>query len=108
MSTKHTPGPWKYSRTSGRVAGDSNGTSSVIVCEVPVLKAPGVMKPAYGSHATYDRGEDNARLIAAAPDMLNALRFMLTAFNAPEIDPLVAMVSVEKARAAVNKATGQD
>lgn len=58
-AVKHTPGPWRY---SGRL-----GHGYLIDPNVAV---------AYGGLASgkTDQGEANAQLIAAAPDMLVALR----------------------------------
>jgi len=55
-------------------------------------------------------GEANAKLIAAAPDLLEALAFMLSVFN--ETYPDVADDEEDreawaKARAAIRKATGE-
>ena len=64
--TKHTPGPW--------VVGSRH-------TENGVLTASGqLVANTHGSHRTYDREaqileqDANARLIAAAPDMMDALR----------------------------------
>lgn len=60
METKHTPGPWKLSESASRVIlGKSEHSGLMGVC---------VMQNAQSEH--YDA---NARLIAAAPDMLTAL-----------------------------------
>jgi hypothetical protein len=54
MTTQHTPGPWKYLRTSGF---DYGSTAYWI---------PGICGNV--------KDEANARLIAAAPDLLEALK----------------------------------
>ena len=43
-------------------------------------------------------------LFAAAPELLAALEIMVRAFNVATVDPLVALASIEKARAALAKA----
>jgi hypothetical protein len=48
----------------------------------------------------------NARLIASAPEMLAALDIMVRAANVSDIDPLVMFAAIERARAAIAKATG--
>ena len=66
--TKHTPGPWKVNdkTLSGAYQISDNKSGSLRICTV--TNAP--------------NDEANARLIAAAPDMLNAMkeasRFMLS------------------------------
>jgi hypothetical protein len=60
MNTKHTPGPWKYDRY-GYIESPSTG--------LPICS----MQPA-GNLEAKARQRANAALIAAAPDMLAALR----------------------------------
>lgn len=55
MNTKHTPGPWEYDRNAGHIV-----TQGISVCRISACSG-------YGEH------DDNARLIAAAPDLLAAL-----------------------------------
>ena len=99
---KHTPGPWRHEPTNGAkltyvavstVAG-SNGNTVVI-----------------GQCAGPDK-EANARLIASAPDLLEALEG-LVAIAAPNIYPQPdkpdsAWAKLQAARAAIAKATGAD
>lgn len=60
----------------------------------------------FGTHFDWKEAEANARLIAAAPDLLAALEMAERAFNAETIDPLVAFATVEKIRAAIAQAKG--
>jgi hypothetical protein len=53
----------------------------------------------------YGGTEANARLIAAAPDLLEALKGMLGVW---EEDPAYGHASAEKARAAIAKAEGEN
>ena len=53
MSEKHTPGPWRWTAGRTRV--------KVLAAGMPVASV------------TSDRAEEDARLIAAAPDLLAAL-----------------------------------
>jgi hypothetical protein len=115
MSAKHTPGPWVVNKDQSR-------------CELGVDTAGGewgicLVADAAGEtldHSSENASEANARLIAAAPDLLEALR----AFMALDRDfstasdrhlreiiaeqrasaPLVKAVIA--ARAAIAKATG--
>jgi hypothetical protein len=57
--TKHTPGPWKYQR-------DSFGCKEIASATGPLATTDGL--------ADDDEDAANARLIAAAPEMLDALR----------------------------------
>jgi len=85
MSEKHTPGPWKVSH-------ESNGT---------------FIRGAHGGlvaslEAGYQAMRDaDARLISAAPDLLEALEDLTALYEAsPGRDPAF----VKKARAAIRKA----
>jgi hypothetical protein len=84
MSTHHTPGPWKIGAyESGQVAVDrANGT-----------EVTGFIDPA------------DAQLIAAAPDLLDALRQVVAVYDGNHVGHIVGM-SFDKARAAIAKATG--
>jgi hypothetical protein len=84
----HTPGPW-VAETSGLPLAVTTEDGRHLATVYP----------------SRDEGRANARLIAAAPDLLAALRTMVDAFNVKDIDPLVAFASIERARAAICKAT---
>jgi hypothetical protein len=97
METKHTPGPWQASE---------NGFLRMGV------------RDASGAWMTYKAGEDymgpkqleaNAKLIAAAPDLLEALECLKREVILSDVD--MAYIDthfkpwIEKARAAIAKAT---
>lgn len=95
MSGKHTPGPWVL---------DGHNLSSIIHC----VKERGnpEAKHLCGDYETIARCEDenwkaNARLIAAAPDLLEALEMCLDCLAENGVKE-----AQEKARAAIEKATG--
>lgn len=96
--SKHTPGPWRdsfdggyYVETAHDIPGDCG-----LVCAVTVFAIPG-------------RDLANARLIAAAPELLEALESVLEDFellcNQRGIDHTL-LASLDKPRAAIAKATG--
>ena len=99
MNGKHTPGPWVVGQSGGVI--DRRGCAVAKVQDMP----------------GQDSGERaaNAALIAAAPDMLEALRELLAeryALEEPEqFDAAGNWTSdspaSEKARAAIRKATGE-
>jgi hypothetical protein len=100
--SKHTPGPWKFSHRKGNdgmyrteVFSDVHG--GIAVCGW-TLKHCG-----NGVTATYR--EDNARLIAAAPDLLEALNALVAAHGS--ILDLRESDELKLARAAIAKATGE-
>jgi len=81
---KHTPGPWN------RIKGDRNVYSAAgTVCKTPAILGG-------GSAAT--NWEANARLIAAAPDLLEALECLIKSDH----DDVIEM-----ARAAIARARGE-
>lgn len=99
MNTQHTPGPWNYSgpcEITGRYSIFHNGP--LAYCADTTAK-PG-------------DGEANARLIAAAPDLLAAAQCALADFEGilPEFDPErehPAWETLAELRAAITKATGE-
>lgn len=80
MTTKHTPGPW-------RVKGEEDtecGLSYVIKsqCEVKAFKG------LYDCNlAQVWGGKENANLIAAAPELLEALKWIIEDFDDPFDQP---------------------
>lgn len=93
MSAKHTPGPWD-ALSFGVFAQD------VLVASV------------YGDDPDCrpdDRMWANARLIAAAPELLDALQWLVDLMPDPELDiDTVQREQVIKAKAAIAKATNPD
>lgn len=86
-NSKHTPGPWEYKRTSGF---DFGSTEYWI---------PGIC-----SHV---RKEADACLIAAAPDLLDALKISLDAFeDLSKTHGISYITEIVDARAALAKAEG--
>jgi len=81
MNTQHTPGPWTANRRYVE-------TKDQTICEI------------------FGGNREDARLIAAAPDLLGALKAMLTHMGMDEDEwnkPTFA-----QARAAIAKATGEN
>ena len=94
METKHTPGPWAL---------DWN------VARIDVFSADAATLVATVRRSTMSAGVDstartNARLIAAAPDLYDALRELLYAWDVLQ-DPAAGVA--EDARAAIAQAVGK-
>jgi hypothetical protein len=86
-NTQHTPGPWRYDYEldyCGEIIA-SNGTS---ICSF-----------------TDEPSTNDARLIAAAPELLEALQGMLDLLE--DTSELSRKLAVMDARAAIAKATGK-
>jgi hypothetical protein len=89
--SEHTPGPWKSSdRFPGVVLDGGN--------------PPRQVASASGNDA--DERIANARLIAAAPDLLHALQ--VVAAQIDDIDDLCNAEACKAVRAAIAKATGAE
>ena len=108
--SKHTPGPWKAV---------SSGVSAQIDCmEIAEVSHMRVI-PASGGWPTPGEPEDDARLIAAAPDLLQSCKMALEALEALQggctdsDDGTVEALTVwcpeviESLTAAIAKATGE-
>ena len=96
MDKTHTPGPWKVSRrfdikqdVGPNVGGRYIGTTSA--------NSP--------FSSTVEEDEANARLIAAAPELLEALEAVVDAYNEP--DKVSMIDSIGKAGDLISKVNGQ-
>ena len=128
-TSNHTPGPWRIEQTDtitdftiiphfqkARQKKNPIGFTYQAVCRVSrsTVKDVGIHKPEF-QHDALPQGEAiaNARLIAAAPDMLAALEDCITEQGAiaerSHEYALQRLASInEVARAAIAKATGKD
>ena len=114
MSNKHTPGPWVIETVP----------TSVGICHkigpFPPRR-PDDVKPRsaclYADYPSVHNPADNelyanARLIAAAPELLEALEILVTEITLSDVDMEYIdshfKPHIEKARAAIAKATGGD
>lgn len=89
METKHTPGPWKVDSEYPERITDSNNDGIADCVD-------------WFSYKTWEEKEENAKLISAAPELLEALIAAL-----PYVKHSGLKVTVEKVEAAIEKATGQ-
>lgn len=92
MNTNHTPGPWYQSERNGQY----------IVAKDIGDRSHDIAHPCWWSEETCA----NARLIAAAPDLLAALKNLV---EAVEFTPLGVrgIKACQQARAAIAKARGE-
>lgn len=88
MTTKHTPGPW------------SNHLVDDTVVVIPRRPLPQQISALGHSEVADDEDYANARLIAAAPELLQALIDVVRVADR-------ATVEFDAARAAIAKATGK-
>jgi hypothetical protein len=89
MSAQHTPGPWRVKSERWVVATRGEHEGEILIA------------PTYWMEVAPDEAAANARLIAAAPDLLDCCTKALAAWtgDGPAID-------LDTLRAAIAKATG--
>jgi hypothetical protein len=95
-AARHTPGPWTYPGGTGNLIG---GPDRLRVADLG------------GLERSPDERQANARLIAAAPDLLAACRGIIRAADSPENmkdRDLVDDIDFDGIRAAILKAEGGD
>lgn len=98
----HTPGPWTWTAPYG-------ATLMFTGCRVnegPILVGGDnteVLNANSGEYSPVDN-EDNARLIAAAPDLLEACKELMARIDGTMLHTAYTSVALEKGRAAIAKA----
>lgn len=97
MQTQHTPGPWRIEDKRSRGRTLISGDGWVRLCDVYTVME--------GCREPYPEGMANARLIAAAPDLLDALIDLL---HQSKLSQDEGGWDFEQAEAAIAKATGND
>ena len=104
MKNQHTPGPWLVeTRKHVHAIKDSNGQDLTYQDTEPQPDAGSVTSRGRSASETFA----NAHLIASAPDLLEALRFLLADYIAIQGDKLTgSSVPIEMAQAAIAKAEG--
>ena len=114
MNAKHTPGPWNTSEYFENCVDviDGNGFGIAEVCGIAILHG---YKETLGISHWSDKGDalreiseeekkSNARLIAAAPELLEALVKLCAIQDVGDVASLAS--EWDEARAAIAKATG--
>lgn len=94
---KHTKGPWIHSK---------HGFNVLTADEMHSICAVHAPNPGYTSEKDVQEHLANARLIAAAPDLLEALRDLIQAHTV-QMGPKAVKLRVELAEAAIRKAEGK-
>jgi len=94
----HTPGPWHSSKDGDTVYGPSHRHAQSAELGVEMQFEP-VICFVRGYHGS-EEAEANARLIAAAPELLNALKLLYAEIEDEHMD------CMRQAKAAIGKAEG--
>ena len=97
--SKHTPGPWFYGDWINGTKGESNASEWVEIWNIDADGSQGLPFVACKHHDQIA----NARLIAAAPDLLQALIYAVDLIET--VSPFEGD-TLRNARAAIAKATG--
>lgn len=111
MTTQHTPGPWDYvasTRHHGPYITSEFGTTiadfyTMTKPDCPSTANGGPSKPV---HFMAEMADANARLAAAAPDLLEAAKSLLDCIPYNKISAS-KLEKIESARAAIAKAEGR-
>jgi hypothetical protein len=105
--TAHIPGPWQYRTLPHDDWGTVHASNGPIVAHALSGSWDVIDYDAHRTAGT-DPYEANARLIAAAPDLLAALKRLLATINPGNADEHAVGCNcvIHEARAAIAKATG--
>ena len=104
MSMNHTPGPWVVN-TAGSALGGMPFEITEIYVYAPHTQDDTAICADVIDPITQEPSEANARLISAAPDLLEALKDLKAAIRSRGFIPTVRALA--KTDAAIAKATGE-
>ena len=82
MTTKHTPGPWHLFHGAHCGLSIDDGPGAFSVGDAPTKESANILCSRYQWPERAEEMEANARLIAAAPDLLEALQVMVRDYAA--------------------------
>ena len=105
MKTQHTPGPWRVEKIDGCLyieAGIGKRWNNPTICNLYDDVTPEDSVTIHNWYKPHDNSEANATLIAAAPELLEALEAMLATFEPSNDFPVMT-----QAYAAIAKAGGE-
>lgn len=97
--SKHTPGPWTLGNGEVRIRTEKNEQGrSILVAECYTTGNA-------GRYPKYEERKANARLIAAAPELLEALKKLLEAYK--HDTSILSNLFIQIAQEAITKAEGE-
>ncbi len=108
--TKHTPGPWRVEEGTTLIWGDcSQDDQTNYGLGYPIAECRLTPSASWSKGPrTYDEAEANARLIASAPEMLEALKsarmFIMSVPEAVTVSGDAALYAIDQA---IDKAEGR-
>lgn len=102
MEAQHTPGPWSAEAGYGHHGLRLDGPHGEVLGHVRAFVPTGDVAHGMPVMQKWAEGQANAKLIAAAPELLDAVHALLDALPSATTHPAIA-----QARAAIAKATGE-
>jgi len=113
MTSSHTPGPWRF-EIDGTIRSPSFGGAQMadyrgsIICDLkPAVGIEDWTKPVARRHAIPE-AQANAHLIAAAPELLQALQLVTPILESLNGKCTGDTAMIARIRAAIAKATGEE
>ena len=110
MSTQHTQGPWAIQRQEGHpyiVADQGKSWKNPLVCSLYEDVTPSDSVTIGPWLEANENAEANARLIAAAPDLLAALQNIVAQYDTVHgVGDMEMQPAIDFAHRAIAKATG--
>lgn len=104
--SKHTPKPWKIGGEYSNKMDEIEGSDGRAVAVVWTRRAPEFATTRQQFKPDPELAA-NARLIVAAPELLEACRVLLEHIEIGQVEDDIGPGNVEIARAAIEKATGE-
>lgn len=104
--TKHTPGPWSY-ELQADIDPDGNGYCWAINGLTKDQRQRSIPGADYVQNPAYANSEANARLIAAAPELLSTLEDIRAWLVSPDLSAGVIAAYQHDCEIAIAKATGK-
>ena len=105
MTTKFTPGPWYVFHSAHRGRFDDDGPGAFSIGDAPTARSANILCSRYEWPERAEEMKANARLIAAAPDLLDELLDVLD-WAVTERAPLRNQ-EIESIRKVIARATGE-
>ncbi len=104
MTEQHTPGPWEYIASTEHHGPYVSGPFGGDICDCYAMSNPSALSVRNGGDSKpipfqHEHADANARLIAAAPDLLEALRAVVSVADRKTVE-------FDKAHAAIAKVGG--
>lgn len=110
MQTQHTPGPWYVFHSAYRGRFDDDGPGAFSIGDAPTARSANILCSRYEWPERAEEMKANAHLMAAAPDLLEALQNIAEYWNQDQNEAAMADAcwhAIHTARAAIAKATGE-